>query len=77
VPAWRQAHKFWVSNAIFCKFQHGFVATHKKPSDQYISFWQKEDLKAVVNHLRKDGNASLIGLWGRSMGAVTRYIPYV
>ncbi|GJN31524.1 hypothetical protein PR202_gb19933 [Eleusine coracana subsp. coracana] len=31
----------------------------------------KEDLKAVVNHLRADGNVSLIGLWGRSMGAVT------
>ncbi|KAK3151667.1 hypothetical protein QOZ80_3AG0248940 [Eleusine coracana subsp. coracana] len=32
---------------------------------------EKEDLKAVVNHLRADGNISLIGLWGRSMGAVT------
>lgn len=33
---------------------------------------QKDDLKAVVNYLRDDGNVSLIGLWGRSMGAVTR-----
>ncbi|KAK4755751.1 hypothetical protein SAY87_009508 [Trapa incisa] len=32
---------------------------------------EKEDLKAAVNHLRADGNVSLIGLWGRSMGAVT------
>ncbi|XP_047072730.1 uncharacterized protein LOC124682004 isoform X2 [Lolium rigidum] len=32
---------------------------------------EKEDLKAVVNHLRTDGNISCIGLWGRSMGAVT------
>ncbi|KAL6838270.1 hypothetical protein ACP4OV_031942 [Aristida adscensionis] len=32
---------------------------------------EKEDLKAVVNHLRTDGNVSCIGLWGRSMGAVT------
>ncbi|XP_078171395.1 alpha/beta-Hydrolases superfamily protein isoform X1 [Carex rostrata] len=32
---------------------------------------EKEDLKAVVNHLRSDGNVSCIGLWGRSMGAVT------
>lgn len=32
---------------------------------------EKDDLKAVVNYLRTDGNVSLIGLWGRSMGAVT------
>uniref|UniRef100_A0A0E0KDY4 Serine aminopeptidase S33 domain-containing protein n=1 Tax=Oryza punctata TaxID=4537 RepID=A0A0E0KDY4_ORYPU len=32
---------------------------------------EREDLKAVVNHLRTDGNISCIGLWGRSMGAVT------
>ncbi|KAL5210600.1 hypothetical protein ABZP36_006223 [Zizania latifolia] len=32
---------------------------------------EREDLKAVVNYLRTDGNISCIGLWGRSMGAVT------
>ncbi|KAK7292361.1 hypothetical protein RIF29_08139 [Crotalaria pallida] len=32
---------------------------------------EKDDLRAVVNFLREDGNVSLIGLWGRSMGAVT------
>ncbi|KAJ8622615.1 hypothetical protein MRB53_031144 [Persea americana] len=32
---------------------------------------EKDDLKAVVNHLRADGSVSCIGLWGRSMGAVT------
>ncbi|KAI4369604.1 hypothetical protein MLD38_018029 [Melastoma candidum] len=32
---------------------------------------EKDDLKAVVEHLRGDGNVSMIGLWGRSMGAVT------
>ncbi|CAL0325836.1 unnamed protein product [Lupinus luteus] len=32
---------------------------------------EKDDLRAVVNYLRDDGNVSLIGLWGRSMGAVT------
>ncbi|KAJ9700197.1 hypothetical protein PVL29_005829 [Vitis rotundifolia] len=32
---------------------------------------EKDDLRAVVDHLRADGNVSLIGLWGRSMGAVT------
>ncbi|KAK2979433.1 hypothetical protein RJ640_016394, partial [Escallonia rubra] len=33
---------------------------------------EKDDLRTVVNYLRADGNVSLIGLWGRSMGAVTR-----
>ncbi|KAK4283616.1 hypothetical protein QN277_000549 [Acacia crassicarpa] len=32
---------------------------------------EKDDLRAVVDYLRADGNVSLIGLWGRSMGAVT------
>ncbi|XP_031397543.1 uncharacterized protein LOC116208310 isoform X2 [Punica granatum] len=32
---------------------------------------EKDDLKAAVDYLRADGNVSLIGLWGRSMGAVT------
>ncbi|TMW95460.1 hypothetical protein EJD97_008793 [Solanum chilense] len=32
---------------------------------------EKDDLRAVVEYLRTDGNVSLIGLWGRSMGAVT------
>ncbi|KAL8524805.1 hypothetical protein ACS0TY_014426 [Phlomoides rotata] len=32
---------------------------------------EKDDLRAVVDYLRSDGNVSLIGLWGRSMGAVT------
>lgn len=32
---------------------------------------ERDDLRAVVEYLRTDGNVSLIGLWGRSMGAVT------
>ncbi|GMP76924.1 hypothetical protein CsSME_00033391 [Camellia sinensis var. sinensis] len=32
---------------------------------------EKDDLRAVVDYLRADGNVSLIGLWGRSMGAVS------
>lgn len=40
----------------------------------FVLVLQKDDLKAVVNYLREDGNVSLIGLWGRSMGAVTRSI---
>lgn len=30
-----------------------------------------EDLTTVINHLRADESTSYIGLWGRSMGAVT------
>lgn len=40
---------------------------------EYVTLgWnEKDDLRAVVDYLRADGNVSLIGLWGRSMGAVT------
>lgn len=39
----------------------------------YVSLgWhEKNDLKAVVSHLRSNSKISCIGLWGRSMGAVT------
>ncbi|XP_022722237.1 uncharacterized protein LOC111279557 [Durio zibethinus] len=36
-----------------------------------LGWHEKDDLKTVVDYLRADGNVSLIGLWGRSMGAVT------
>ncbi|CAI0560094.1 unnamed protein product [Linum tenue] len=36
-----------------------------------LGWYEKDDLKSVVDYLRQDGNVSLIGLWGRSMGAVT------
>ncbi|KAJ6794148.1 Uncharacterized protein M6B38_231070 [Iris pallida] len=36
-----------------------------------LGWYEKDDLRVVVNHLRTDGNVSCIGLWGRSMGAVT------
>ena len=40
---------------------------------EYISlgFYEREDVQTVVNHLRASGSVSSIGLWGRSMGAVT------
>lgn len=40
---------------------------------EYVTLgWnEKDDLKAVVAHLRTDKRVSCIGLWGRSMGAVT------
>lgn len=44
-----------------------FLATYK-----CFSF-QSDDLKVVVSYLRRDQQVSRIGLWGRSMGAVTRY----
>ncbi len=40
---------------------------------EYVSlgWWEREDLKVVVEYLRAGGRTSTIGLWGRSMGAVT------
>lgn len=40
---------------------------------EYVSLgWhEKQDLKSVVSFLRKNKEVSCIGLWGRSMGAVT------
>jgi len=40
---------------------------------EYISlgWWEREDLGMIVEHLRKERHVSTIGLWGRSMGAVT------
>ncbi|KAE9599148.1 putative serine aminopeptidase, S33, alpha/Beta hydrolase [Lupinus albus] len=36
-----------------------------------LGWHEKEDLKVVVSHLRSNKQVSGIGLWGRSMGAVT------
>jgi alpha-beta hydrolase superfamily lysophospholipase len=40
---------------------------------EYISlgWYEREDLGLIVDYLRKNRRASTIGLWGRSMGAVT------
>ena len=40
---------------------------------KYVSLgaFEKDDLDAVVEHLRKSGTCSTIALWGRSMGAAT------
>ncbi|KAH7546971.1 hypothetical protein FEM48_Zijuj01G0257600 [Ziziphus jujuba var. spinosa] len=42
----------------------------------YVSLgWhERDDLKVVVSYLRSNKQISRIGLWGRSMGAVTWYI---
>ncbi|RZC09043.1 putative polygalacturonase [Glycine soja] len=39
-----------------------------------IGFSEHDGLNVVVNYLQDDGNVSLIGLWGRSMGVVTRVV---
>ncbi len=36
-----------------------------------LGHYEKDDLKAVIAHLRASGRVSRIALWGRSMGAVT------
>lgn len=36
-----------------------------------LGYYEKDDLKAVIEHLRASGRVSRIALWGRSMGAVT------
>jgi len=40
---------------------------------EYVSlgYWEKEDVSSVVQYLRSTGRVTSIGLWGRSMGAVT------
>jgi alpha/beta superfamily hydrolase len=40
---------------------------------EYISlgWYEREDLGIIVEYLRKSRRVSTIGLWGRSMGAVT------
>ncbi|KAF4714660.1 hypothetical protein FOZ62_024710, partial [Perkinsus olseni] len=44
-----------------------------KSDGEYVSlgYYEKDDLAAVVEYLRRSRLASTIGLWGRSMGAVT------
>jgi len=40
---------------------------------EYISlgWWEREDIAMIIDHLRAERRVSTIGLWGRSMGAVT------
>merc|ERR1712110_413119 len=40
---------------------------------EYISlgWWERDDVAMIVEHLREVRRVSTIGLWGRSMGAVT------
>jgi alpha/beta superfamily hydrolase len=36
-----------------------------------LGYKEQDDLQTVIDHLRGTNKVSLIGLWGRSMGAVT------
>lgn len=40
---------------------------------EYISlgWFERQDLRVIVEYLRSSGSVSWVGLWGRSMGAVT------
>jgi alpha-beta hydrolase superfamily lysophospholipase len=40
---------------------------------EYISlgWFEREDVNLIVEHMRSERRVSTIGLWGRSMGAVT------
>lgn len=44
-----------------------------KSDGDYISlgYYEREDLKAVIEHLRANTRVTTVGLWGRSMGAAT------
>jgi tetratricopeptide (TPR) repeat protein/fermentation-respiration switch protein FrsA (DUF1100 family) len=44
-----------------------------KSEGKYVSlgYHEREDLRVVVDHLRGSGTVSTLGVWGRSMGAVT------
>jgi len=47
-----------------------------KSEGKYISlgWYESDDVECVVNYLKKTNKVSAIGLWGRSMGAVTALI---
>jgi len=55
-----------------CLFSFDFCGCGKSEGD-YISlgYYEKEDVHTVINYLRFSNKVSTIGLWGRSMGAVT------
>lgn len=36
-----------------------------------LGYFEREDLKVVIEHLRQSGSVSYVALWGRSMGAAT------
>jgi alpha/beta superfamily hydrolase len=55
-----------------CLFSFDFCGCGKSEGD-YISlgYYEKDDVNCVIEYLMKSKKVSKIGLWGRSMGAVT------
>ena len=55
-----------------CLFSFDFCGCGKSEGD-YISlgYYEKEDVKCIIEYLQKSKKVGKIGLWGRSMGAVT------
>ena len=53
-------------------FSFDFSGCGKSEGD-YISlgWYESDDVECIINYLRKTNKVSTIGLWGRSMGAVT------
>ncbi|RYH23053.1 hypothetical protein EON65_18345 [archaeon] len=53
-------------------FTLDFAGSGKSEGD-YVSLgaFEKDDLQAVIEHLRQSQRVSTIALWGRSMGAAT------
>ena len=58
--------------ASICVFSFDFSGSGLS-GGEYISlgFYEKDDVEVVVQYLRNLNKISFIGLWGRSMGAVT------
>ena len=55
-----------------CLFSFDFCGCGKSEGD-YISlgYYEKEDVKCIIEYLQKSKKVGKIALWGRSMGAVT------
>lgn len=53
-------------------FAFDFSGSGKSEGDYCsLGWWEREDVRRVVRHLRRDPSVTVIGLWGRSMGAAT------
>ena len=55
-----------------CLFSFDFCGCGKSEGDYiYLGYYEKDDVHCVIEYLLKSKKVSKIGLWGRSMGAVT------
>jgi len=70
VEAFQFAEQLMINNiTLFC---FDFAGSGRSEGE-YVSlgYFEKDDVNVVVEYLRKSNTVSTIGLWGRSMGAVT------